>query len=155
MKLSVKKLVISLFPLFLIFSFIPTYKVYALAQVGETDSDIIVISQAKSTDKTKTDQTKVDAGMGGTANPGSIKIDNPAGDSDIMQVFLRVINWLLLVVSLVAVIIIIVAGLTMAFSGGNESRATRGKSMLFSAIIGLVLALTSFAIVNLIQGLLG
>jgi len=59
-----------------------------------------------------------------------------------------VTNTLLLALGIIAVIMIIIGGLRYVLSGGNEN-ATRGaKDTILYAVIGLVVALLSYAIVN-------
>jgi hypothetical protein len=75
--------------------------------------------------------------------------------TDISQVASKLINWLLLIISLVATIMIVYAGVLLVFNGGNESQFKKAKTILTWAIIGLVVSLSAFAIVNIIQSLLG
>ncbi len=75
--------------------------------------------------------------------------------TDISQVASKLINWLLLIISLVTTIMIIYAGVLLVFNGGNESQFKKAKTILTWAIIGLVVSLSAFAIVNIIQSLLG
>jgi hypothetical protein len=86
---------------------------------------------------------------------GLIKIENRTGGAnDVMTIALKVINWLLLIIAMVATLIIIYAGIMLVFNGGNESQVLKAKSTLTWAIVGLVVAIGSYALVNIIQGLL-
>ena len=83
-----------------------------------------------------------------------IKIENPSNETDIMGVVSKIINWMFLVLAMAATIMIIYSGLMLIFNGGDQSRVAKGKSTLTWAILGLVISLGAFALVNIIQGLL-
>lgn len=84
----------------------------------------------------------------------SLTIDNPSNESDVTGIVAKIINWLLLIVAMLSAVMIIYAGLLLIFNGGDESRAAKGKTTLTWAVIGMVVALSAFAIVNIIQGIL-
>lgn len=83
-----------------------------------------------------------------------IKIENPTNETDIMGVVSKIINWMFLVLAMAATIMIIYSGLLLIFNGGDQSRVAKGKTTLTWAILGLVISLGAFALVNIIQGLL-
>lgn len=83
-----------------------------------------------------------------------IKIENPSNETDIMGVVSKIINWMFLVLAMAATIMIIYSGLMLIFNGGDQSRVAKGKSTLTWAVLGLVISLGAFALVNIIQGLL-
>ncbi len=74
--------------------------------------------------------------------------------TDVSQVASKLINWLLLIISLVTTVMIIYAGALMVFNGGNESQYKKARTIITWAVIGLVVSLSAFAIVNVIQSLL-
>ncbi len=86
---------------------------------------------------------------------GNISITNNSSSGDLVGVISRIILWLLGILALVAAIIIIYAGILLVFNGGNEKRVTQAKSTLLWAIIGLVVSIGAFALVNIIQQVLG
>lgn len=57
-------------------------------------------------------------------------------------------NILLLAIGIISVIMIIIGGIRFAVSGGNESGVKAAKDTILYAVVGLVIALLSFAIVN-------
>lgn len=59
-------------------------------------------------------------------------------------------NTLLLAIGAIAVIMIIIGGIRYALSAGNEQNVTAAKNTIQYAIIGLVIALLAFAIVNFV-----
>jgi len=62
----------------------------------------------------------------------------------------NIINLLLYVVGAVSVVVIIAAGLMYVTSTGDSGRVTKAKNMLMYAVIGLVVAFLSYAIVNFV-----
>lgn len=85
---------------------------------------------------------------------GNINITR-SSSGDITGLISRIILWLLGILALVAVIIIIYAGVLLVFNGGNEKRVTQAKSTLLWAIIGLVVSIGAFALVNIILEIFG
>ena len=59
-----------------------------------------------------------------------------------------VVNTLLFILAAVAVVVIIIAGITYTTSGGNATLVTKAKNTLLYAIVGLVVAIMAYAIVN-------
>ena len=49
---------------------------------------------------------------------------------------------------LIAVVFIIWSGIMLVYSGGNQEQATKAKNSLTWAVIGFVVALTAYIIVN-------
>jgi hypothetical protein len=62
----------------------------------------------------------------------------------------NLVNILLYVLGAVAVIVIIFAGIFYTTSGGDAASVTKAKNTLLYAVIGLVVALISYAIVNFV-----
>ena len=61
-----------------------------------------------------------------------------------------IINVVLAVVGLVSVFMIILGGFTYMTSQGDAAKVKRGKDTLLYGIIGLIIALVAFAIVNFV-----
>lgn len=74
------------------------------------------------------------------------------GDSG---VFKTVVNILLFVIGLISVIMLIWGGIRYTTSGGNANSVTAAKNTIMYAIIGLVIAIFAYAIVNWVVGELG
>ena len=70
--------------------------------------------------------------------------DAPSADS----VIKNVINTLLFVVGVASVIVIIVSGIYYVISAGNADTVKKAKNALVYAVVGLVIALLSYTIVN-------
>ncbi len=61
-----------------------------------------------------------------------------------------VINIILMIIGVIAVIMIIVGGIRYTLSGGDASGTKSAKDTIMYAVIGLVVALLGFAIVNFV-----
>ena len=63
------------------------------------------------------------------------------------------INWLLGIAAGVAVLFMIIGGFWYITSGGNEETAEKGKNTAINAIIGIVIIILSWVIVNVVANL--
>lgn len=68
------------------------------------------------------------------------------------QIFANVLDLIYALAAVTAVIIIIVAGITYASSGGDSAAVTKAKGMIFGSVIGLVIVLLAFTITGFILG---
>jgi magnesium-transporting ATPase (P-type) len=64
----------------------------------------------------------------------------------------NIINVMLILIGIVAVIMLIVGGFRYVLSNGNEKAVSGAKDTILYAVIGIVVALLSFAIVNFVLG---
>lgn len=95
---------------------------------------------ASDTNAAPTLQTGIDSAQG-TGAPGEL-VD---GDESVVT---TVVNILLFVVGIIAVIMLIIGGIRYAVSGGDQAAVTAAKNTILYAIIGLVVAIFAYAIVN-------
>lgn len=65
-------------------------------------------------------------------------------------VFSRLTNTILLVVGLISVIMLVYGGLRYILSGGDSKKVTDAKNTILYAIIGLIISLLAFDIVNFV-----
>ena len=79
------------------------------------------------------------------------KITDPFGGTTLLGVGNKFINFLLAMIVIAAVVVIVIAGFRMVVGGGNPSQVAKAKKAILWAIIGLAVALMSFAIVQIIQ----
>ncbi len=68
----------------------------------------------------------------------------------VFDILKNVINLLLVVSGFVAVLMIIIGGITYTTSAGDANQTKRGKDTVIYAVIGLIVAIMSFAIVNFV-----
>ncbi|MCB9820296.1 hypothetical protein H6796_03310 [Candidatus Nomurabacteria bacterium] len=67
-------------------------------------------------------------------------------------VFSTITNVLLFILGAISVIMIIIGGLRYVISGGNSANVTAAKNTILYAIVGVVIALLSYAIINFVLG---
>ena len=85
------------------------------------------------------------------AQAGSIEADpDSCSSSDLNDVIHWIINTAIFAVGMVAVVMIILGGVNYATSQGDTNKVTKAKNTIMYGIIGLVVALLAFAIVNFI-----
>ena len=80
--------------------------------------------------------------IGGVA--GSESLTGPGG------LIYRIISLLLFVAGALAVLFVIIGGYQYITSGGNEEAAEKGKKTLLNAIIGVVVIILAYVIINVI-----
>ena len=64
--------------------------------------------------------------------------------------FERIVNFLLGFVALISVIMIIIGGIRYIISNGDQNAVTGAKNTILYAIVGLVIAIFGWAIVNFV-----
>lgn len=80
-------------------------------------------------------------------------VNNAGGSSsktDIGPLIKTIVNVLLFILGAVAVIMIVIGGLKYTLSNGDSSAVTSAKNTILYAVIGLIVALMAFAIVNFV-----
>ncbi len=87
-----------------------------------------------------------DISTGATAAQGSLS------GTQLTDQVKNITNTLLIVIGVVAVIMLIVGGFRYVFSQGDEKQVKGAKDTILFSIIGIVVALLAFAIVNFVLG---
>ncbi len=78
--------------------------------------------------------------------------NNGAGsDRTVSSVVIDVISFFLTFLAVLAVIVILVSGILYITSGGDEGKVETAKKWIMNAIIGLVIALLAWVIVNIVS----
>lgn len=85
---------------------------------------------------------------------GSNEVCNNRGD-DLNSTMTDVINMLLYAVGIVSVVAIIIGGIYYTTSTGDQSKIQTAKNTILYAVIGLVVAMFAFAIVNFVVANIG
>ena len=65
-------------------------------------------------------------------------------------VFKVIVNVLLFIIGAVAVIMLIIGGIRYVVSGGDQAQVTGAKNTILYAIIGIVVAVLAYAVVNFV-----
>lgn len=67
----------------------------------------------------------------------------------------KIINVLLFLIAAVSVVMLIIGGFRYIVSQGDSTKVTSAKNTILYAIIGLIVAILAYAIVNFVMGQLG
>ena len=78
--------------------------------------------------------------------------DNVTEDDGLIK---KVVNLLLWAIGIVSVIMIIIGGIRYATSNGDSNNVTAAKNTIMYAVIGLVIAIFAYAIVNFVLTQMG
>ena len=70
-------------------------------------------------------------------------------------IFTQITNTMLYIVGVVSVVMLIWGGLRYVISGGDSKKVTDAKNTILYAIIGLIVAILAYAIVNFILNAIG
>lgn len=81
------------------------------------------------------------------ASQGEGQPEELFGDSG---VFTTIINVMLYIIGAVSVLMLVYGGIRYTISGGDTNAVTAAKNTILYAVIGIVVALMSFAIVNFV-----
>ena len=98
--------------------------------------------------------TTSSGGASGASN-GTSSICGASEKDDFNTIAKNIINTLLYVVGIVAVVMIIIGGIRYAASNGDSSSIQGAKNTILYAVIGLIVAIMAFAIVNFVVGRFG
>lgn len=90
-------------------------------------------------------------GSGSTSTGGS-SICGAASNGDFLSLIKNVVNILLVALGMIAVIMIIIGGVRYSTSNGDSSQVKSAKDTIMYAVIGLIVAIMAYAIVNFILG---
>ncbi|MFA5800431.1 MAG: hypothetical protein WC840_05755 [Candidatus Peribacteraceae bacterium] len=88
------------------------------------------------------------AGLRTAAGLGGI-----VGDTSITQLIINVITFILNIVLILAVLAVIIAGLYLITSAGEEGQKEKAKKIIFYALIGILVVIFSRAIVIFVNHL--
>lgn len=81
------------------------------------------------------------------ANATNLNTGNTANLNTVVK---RVINTVLYIIGILAVIMIIVGGIQYTTSGGDQAAVTKAKNTILYGIVGLIIAVLAYAIVNFV-----
>ncbi len=87
---------------------------------------------------------------------GDITPEGTLGGTDaekgLMKVVKNIINVVIGIVGVVAVVMMIVGGINFITSQGDTAKVTKARNTILYGVVGLVVALLAFAIVNFVIG---
>lgn len=79
---------------------------------------------------------------------GGAKIDAAADNTDLQSSLIAMLNKVLLFLGLFLLFIVIYAGFLIINSDGDEANVTKGRKMIIYAVIGVIVIILSYTIVN-------
>jgi hypothetical protein len=86
-----------------------------------------------------------------TDSPGEIAAAT-GGEGSIRSLALKIVNYFLTFLGIVAVMMIIFGGVTYITAGGKQESVDNAKKIILYALLGIVIILLSFAVVNTVLG---
>lgn len=72
------------------------------------------------------------------------------GENDLMSTLTTIINVIVGVIGFVSVAMIVLGGISFATSQGDTSKTTKARNTILYGVVGLVVAILAFAIVNFV-----
>jgi len=70
--------------------------------------------------------------------------------ADLQSTVIKIVQWVLTLLGLIAVIMILYGGFVWLTAGGNEEKVASAKKVISAAIIGLIIVLLAWAIVTFV-----
>ncbi len=86
----------------------------------------------------------------GKINPGDIGLKNPVTNAD--TAFHNILNTVYVWAGIIAILVIIIAGIMYTVSQGEQAKITRAKDMIIGAVVGLIVILMAFIITQYVLG---
>lgn len=77
-------------------------------------------------------------------------LSNDANGPSVTKTIQNVVNTLLFVVGMAAVIVVVIAGFRMVTANGDSQAVAKARSSIIYALVGIVVAVSAYAVVNFI-----
>ena len=84
----------------------------------------------------------------GAGGARTCNVEGPCSFCDGLKVVFNIIEMLMLVIIPLAVIVIVYGGIRLMTAGGSEEGVKKGKDAITNAVIGIVIALSAWVIIN-------
>lgn len=97
-------------------------------------------------DDTTTNRSRVTP----TSSAGSTGLIAPTKDTNLLDSVTGIINSVIAILGFVCVVVMIVGGVNYMTSAGDTNKVTKAKNTILYGLIGLVICVLSFAIVNFV-----
>ena len=86
-----------------------------------------------------------------TTSKGTTGVDGVGGnDTDLVSSVTGILNGVIAVLGLVCVVVIIIGGVNYMTSSGDSGKVKKAKDTILYGIIGLIICVLAFAIVNFV-----
>ncbi len=73
-----------------------------------------------------------------------------AKNQDPREVAINIVKYLMTFLGIIAVIVVLLGGFKWMTAGGNEDKVDEAKKLIIAGVIGLIIVLSSFAIVTFV-----
>ncbi|MCK4539816.1 hypothetical protein KAU09_01535 [Candidatus Parcubacteria bacterium] len=90
-----------------------------------------------------------DIGTGYAANTGLVT----ATETDPRQMAVDIVKYLMTFLGIIAVVVILLGGFKWMTAAGNEDKVAEAKKLIIAGVIGLIIILCAYAIVNFVIGI--
>ena len=94
----------------------------------------------------------IGGGAGSGATDGNSPLCDAAGTDKLPDLVKNIVNLLLTILGFIAVIMIIIGGIRYTTSNGDPANTKAAKDTVLYAVVGLVVAILAYAIVNFVVG---
>ncbi len=95
----------------------------------------------------------VSAQFADDAKDGISDLDQGTSSTDIPTLLQTIVNTLLFLVGATSAIMLVVAGLRFVFSAGDQQQAASARNTILYSIIGIIVAVLAWGIVNYVLGI--
>ena len=95
-------------------------------------------------------QSGADSAKGDSVKTCLFKNDKTGADACSSGIFTDIVNAALFLIGAISVIMIIYGGIRYTISGGDAKNVTAAKNTILYAIVGIIVAILAFAIVNFV-----
>lgn len=89
-------------------------------------------------------------GAGGSGGSSSTICGAATGGKELPDLMKTIINTMIFIVGTVAVVMIVIGGVKYVVSNGEASQVQSAKNTVLYSVIGLIIAISAFAIVNFV-----
>lgn len=112
---------------------------------------VLALGVAAAAPALTTNVSAFDEGLqeGADASQGA---DQPADLFGPSGIFRTVTNVLLFIIGAISVIMLIIGGIRYVVSGGDSAAVTSAKNTILYAIVGIIVAILAYALVNFVVG---
>ena len=94
-----------------------------------------------------TERAGQDVSTASLCNAPQVDADN---NSSVWPTIQNIINFLIGLAAIITVFVIIIAGIQIATSQGDSTKVAKAKNAIIFSLVGLIIAIVAFAIVNFV-----
>ncbi len=111
---------------------------------------VTVFSPVPATTHAACDTSNLNIQSGADCAQGSSKTTCLFSNGSCTGIFTTIVNIMLYIIGAISVIMLIYGGIRYTISGGNTASVTAAKNTILYAIVGIIVAVLAYAIVNFV-----